>query len=66
MDFSRPEKYLPEIMEFLNNITIPQNLNIKPGQRNISQSEAQLLIYYLLRIIAPNYKEPTPFTANNI
>jgi hypothetical protein len=29
-DFSKPEKFLPEIMEFLSNVTIVQGLSVKP------------------------------------
>jgi len=66
MDFAKPDKYIREIIEFLNNVTIVTDLSSKTKSRSLSQHDAQLLIYHLLQLFAPNLRAPPTFNAKEI
>lgn len=66
MDFSKPEKYVREILDFLQSVTITNDLNTQKSYKTLSGSDAQALIYTLLKQIAPNYQSPPKFEAGEI
>lgn len=41
MDFSSSEKYLKEMLDFLNNVTIVKDLSLAKGQSSLTKKEAQ-------------------------
>lgn len=56
MDFSKPEKFLKEILEFLRNVTIlSENKDLFKNLKTINGQQAQFIIYQLIKIFAPNY-----------
>ena len=40
MDFSKPDKYLKEVIEFLRDVTIANDLNFQKTFKTISGNEA--------------------------
>ena len=66
MDFQKPEKYLREICEFLQNVTIVNNINLSKNYKAITGNEAQAFIYHLIRQFAPNYSAPPKFEPGEI
>ena len=66
MDFSKPEEYLREIINFLDNVTIlKDNLQFKTF-KNINGSQASHLIYLLINVYAPNYAAAPKFEESEI
>ena len=66
MDFSKPDEYLREIVNFLDNVTIlKDNLQFKT-YKNISGSQASQVIYMLVNVYAPNYAAPPKFEETEI
>ena len=69
IDFgSKPERFMKEIHEFLNSVTLTglQDLGVKSKSRTISSHEAQQVIFNLLRLVIPNMSEMTDFNAKEI
>ena len=69
IDFgSKPERFMKEIHEFLNSVTLTglQDLGVKSKSRTISSHEAQQVIFHLLRLVIPNMNEMPDFNAKEI
>jgi len=55
IDFSKPERYLREIYEFLNSVTILNLADLMKKKNTLNQKDAQMVLFNLIRIAAPNY-----------
>lgn len=67
MDFSKPEKHLREIIEFLKGVTILQDeKNILKSLKTINGQQSQFIIYNLIKIFAPNYQTMPKFEEQEI
>jgi hypothetical protein len=49
VDFSKPERYIREILDFLQTVTISSDLNFQKTYKTLSGSDAQNLIFTLLK-----------------
>ena len=63
MDFSKPDRYIREMLDFLSSVTI-HSLNFK--NKGLKQSDAQMLIFTLIQLMAPNFRKPPTFKAQEI
>ena len=66
MEFSKPESYIREIIDFLNQVTIANDVFAQKIPKTLSGSDATSLIFKLLRLFAPNYSAPPKFTTDEI
>jgi len=66
IDFSKPERYIREITDFLNSVTLVSEINLKHRGRSISSSDAQLLIHHLLQLMVPNLHQMPNFNPKEI
>ena len=66
MDFSKPERYLREILEFLQQVTIINDINPQRLCKSFSGADASLLIHHLIHQLAPNYTELPKFETHEI
>ena len=66
VDFSKPDKYLREITDFLNSVTLVTDLQLKQRSKSISSRDAQLLLQHLLQLVVPNVKEMPKFTHKDV
>lgn len=66
VDFSKPEKFVHQIHEFLQSVTITVDLNTQKQHKTLSGADAQALIFNLIKQIAPNYSHPPRFEASEI
>ena len=55
IDFSKPEKYLREIYDFLNTVTILNLAELMKKKNTLNQKDAQMILFNLIRVAAPNY-----------
>eukprot|EP00347_Sterkiella_histriomuscorum_P009840 403339673 len=62
IDFSKPEKHLKEILEFLRNVTIlSDNKDLFKNIKTINGQQAQYIIFHLIKVFAPNYTTSPKF-----
>lgn len=67
IDFSKPEKHLKEIIEFMKSVTILQDdKNILKNLKTINGQQSQFIIYNLIKIFAPNYQSMPKFEEQEI
>jgi len=55
VDFSKPDRYLREIYDFLNEVTILNLTDLMKKKNTLNQKDAQMVLFNLIRIPAPNY-----------
>lgn len=62
VDFSKPERFVREILDFLQSVTITtSDLNFQKSYKNLSGTDAQTLIFNLLKQVAPNLQRAFKF-----
>ena len=66
VDFSKPERFVREILDFLQKVTITSDINCQKAYKNLSGADASALIFNLLKQIAPNYQIQPRFEVHEI
>lgn len=66
MDFSKPDKFIREITEFLNSVTLVTDIQTKPKGRTMSSNDAQLLLLHLMQLVVPNIKRMPNFQPKEV
>jgi hypothetical protein len=55
IDFSKPERYLKEIYDFISEVTILNLSDLIKKKNTLNQKDAQMLFFNLIVISAPNF-----------
>ena len=67
IDFSKPERFIREMLNFLNSVTlVTHDINVKQKNRTMSSTDAQLLLQHLMELIVPNLTKMPAFNPKEI
>lgn len=66
-DFSKPDRLLKEINDFIDSVGHKINLpDLKKRSYTLTSKDAQLMIFNLIQVVAPNFREPPSWNVVSI